>query len=87
VQLDTNRWDPLFPWVGARQLAADWCAQGADVEFWTNDQPPFLNKTGTNSMMTYFVEGERGMHWIADRFNGLPTTPNCQNLPAFEPPR
>ena len=21
--------------------------------------------------------GERGMQWIADRFNGLPTTPNC----------
>jgi hypothetical protein len=24
-----------------------------------------------------YVEGERGMQWIADRFNGLPTTPNC----------
>ncbi|HKP41609.1 lipase family protein [Mycobacterium sp.] len=81
VQIDINRWDPGFPWVGARQLAADWCAQGADVELWTNEQPPFLNKTGTNSMLTYFVEGERGMQWIADRFNGLPTTPNCQNLP------
>jgi hypothetical protein len=60
--------------------------QGADVEFWTNEQPPFLNKTGANSMMTYFVEGERGMRWITDRFNGLPTTPNCQNLPPFELP-
>lgn len=81
VQIDVNRWDPLFPWVGARQLAADWCAQGADVELWTNEQPPFLNKAATNTMMTLFVEGERGMRWIADRFNGLPTTPNCQNLP------
>jgi hypothetical protein len=85
VQIDVNRFDPLFPWVGARQLAADWCAQGADVELWTNEQPPFLNKTGANSMMTYFVEGERGMQWITDRFNGLPTTPNCQDLPALDP--
>ncbi len=23
------------------------------------------------------VDGERGMQWIADRFNGLPSTPNC----------
>lgn len=86
VQIDVNRFDPLFPWVGARQLAADWCAQGADVDFWTNDQPPFLNKTGTNSILALFVEGERGLHWIADRFNGLPTTSNCQNLPPFELP-
>ncbi|WP_243747947.1 lipase family protein [Mycolicibacterium sp. CBMA 226] len=84
VQIDINRWDPLFPWVGARQLAADWCAQGADVEFWTNEQPPFLNKTATNSILTYFVDGERGMNWIADRFNGVPTGSNCQQLPPFE---
>jgi triacylglycerol lipase len=30
--------------------------------------------------MDYFVDGERGMQWIADRFNGLPTTPNCGNI-------
>jgi triacylglycerol lipase len=86
VQIDINRFDPLFPWVGARQLAADWCTQGADVELWTNEEPPFLNKSGANSMMTYFVDGERGLQWIADRFNGLPTTSNCQALPPFELP-
>lgn len=86
VQIDINRFDPIFPWVGARQLAADWCAQGADVQFWTNEQPPFLNKTGTNSLLTYFVEGERGLQWITDRFNRLPTTPNCHSLPPFELP-
>ncbi|MGV0645993.1 lipase family protein [Mycolicibacterium sp. XJ2546] len=83
VQIDINRFDPTFPWVGARQLAADWCAQGVDVQFWTNEQPPFLNKTATNSILTYFVEGERGMQWITDRFNREPTTPNCQQLPPF----
>lgn len=86
VQIDSNRFDPIFPWAGARQLAADWCAQGADVQFWTNDQPPFLNKTGANTMMTLYVEGERGLQWITDRFNKLPTTPNCQQLPPFELP-
>ncbi|MBN3510912.1 triacylglycerol lipase [Mycolicibacterium septicum] len=84
VQININRFDPLFPWVSARQLAADWCSQGTDVEFWTNEQPPFLNKTDTNSMLTYFVEGERGIRWITDRFNGLPTTSNCSHLPQFE---
>lgn len=77
VFIDSNRYDPLVPWTVANQLGRDWCAQDADVQFWTNEQPPFLNKTGFNHNLTYFVDGERGMQWIADRFKGLPTTPNC----------
>jgi hypothetical protein len=65
------------PWTGANQLGGDWCALGADVRFWENQQPPFLNKLVVNHGLTWFVDGERGMGWIADRFNGLPTAPNC----------
>nr|WP_236950058.1 lipase family protein [Mycobacterium sp. MS1601] len=86
VFIDINRFDPAVPWVGARQLAADWCGQGADVQFWTNEQPPFLNKTHINNLLTYYVDGERGIQWITDRFNGVPTTPNCNALPPFELP-
>ena len=50
---------------------------GADVEFWTNERPPLFNKLAVNHALALFVEGERAMQWIADRFNGLPTTPNC----------
>jgi hypothetical protein len=35
------RYDPLAPWTAANQLGRDWCAQGADVEFRTNEEPPF----------------------------------------------
>lgn len=77
VFIDSNRYDSVAPWTVANQLGRDWCAQNADVQFWTNEQPPFLNKTGSNHNLTYFVDGERGLQWIADRFNGLPTTPNC----------
>ena len=77
VFIDINRYDPLVPWTGANQLGRDWCAKGADVQFWTNEQPPFLNKLTVNHVLTYLVDGERGMQWITDRFNGLPTTPNC----------
>ena len=72
-----NRFDPLVPYAGDRQLALDWCAQGADVQFWTNEQPPFLNELMVNHGLPMFVDGERAMHWVADRFNGVPTTPNC----------
>jgi hypothetical protein len=80
VFISTNRWDSFSPWEGSHQLAVDWCAKGADVQLWTNEQPAFLNKLSINHLLPYFVDGERGMQWIADRFNGVPTTPNCTEL-------
>jgi hypothetical protein len=77
VLLLSNRFDPLVPWAPVAQLGRDWCADGADVQFWTNEQPPLFNKLVVNHAMPYLVDGERAMQWVADRFNGLPTTPNC----------
>jgi Secretory lipase len=77
VYISHNRWDPLIPYQAARQTAADWCTMGADVEFWTNEQPPLFNKTDINNLLQPYVDGERSMAWVTDRFNGLPTTPNC----------
>jgi Secretory lipase len=77
VLINSNRYDPLVPWTAANQLGRDWCAQGADVEFRTNEEPPFLNKLVVNHALPMLVDGEPAMQWIADRFNGLPTTPNC----------
>jgi hypothetical protein len=80
VLIDQNRFDGVVPWVPAHQLALDWCAQSADVQFFTNEQPPFLNKLAVNHGLDQLVDGERGLQWIADRFNGLPTTPNCGEI-------
>ena len=80
VLLLSNRYDPLVPWAPAAQLARDWCAQGADVQFWTNEEPPLFNKLAVNHALPFLVDGERVLAWIADRFNGLPTTPNCGQI-------
>ena len=77
VFINSNRYDPVAPWTAANQLGRDWCALGADVQFHTNEEPPFLNKTGTNHLLTWLVDGEPTMQWVAARFNGVPTTPNC----------
>jgi hypothetical protein len=77
VMIVSNRFDPLVPYGPAAQLGRDWCAQGADVQFWTNEQPPFLNKAIVNHGLPMLVDGERAMQWVAARFNGVPTTPNC----------
>jgi Secretory lipase len=77
VFIDQGRNDELVPWDVGAQLGRDWCAQGADVELWTNHAPPFMQKWGVNHSLTQFVDGERAMAWFADRFTGAPTTPNC----------
>lgn len=77
VYISANRFDSFNPYQASSDLAADWCAKGADTELWTNEQPPFLNKAAMNTLLPYFVDGERSMQWLTDRFNGAPTTPNC----------
>ncbi|WP_309226818.1 MULTISPECIES: lipase family protein [unclassified Mycolicibacterium] len=80
VYITMNRYDPLVPYNAAHQTAHDWCAMGADVQLWTNEQPPLFNKLDINNLLPLYVDGERSMTWVADRFNGLPTTPNCSEL-------
>ncbi|MGW6425155.1 lipase family protein [Nocardia sp. NPDC055053] len=68
--------DDTVPYGQARQLATDWCDNGATVTFRTNDLPPILPKAtipnhfgpelldgfGTNSAVSYLV----------DRLNDVP---------------
>ena len=77
VYFTHNRWDPFGPYQSALATARDYCAKGADVTFWTNEQPPLFNKLDLNAMLPVFVDGERSMAWVTDRFNAVPTTPNC----------
>ncbi|WP_408633134.1 lipase family protein [Mycobacterium hippophais] len=77
VLIIINRFDPLVPSVGANQLGREWCAQGADVEFFYNEQPPVFNKLIVNHAMPMVVDGPRALDWVADRFAGHASMPNC----------
>ena len=80
VYISQNRWDPFGPYQSAVATAKDWCAKGADVTLWTNEEPPLFNKVDVNALLPPFVDGERSMAWITDRFNGIPATPNCDSI-------
>jgi len=77
VYISINRYDPLADYTAVRQTAVDYCAKGADMTLWTNEQPPLFNKLAFNTFVPSYVDGERSMAWVTDRFNGVPTTPNC----------
>lgn len=78
--ISANRWDAFNPYQASTDLANQWCAMGADVQLNTNEEPPFANKLGINTLLPYFVDGEMMMDWVADRFNGLPTHSNCGHV-------
>lgn len=80
VYISTNRFDTFNPYQASVDVANQWCSLGGDVQLWTNEEPPFLNKVSVNTLLPYFVDGERSMQWLSDRFNGLPTTPNCGHV-------
>lgn len=77
VLLNSNRYDPLVPYAPVVQLGKDWCAKGSDIEFRTNEGPPIFNKLVINHALPMAVDGEPALQWVADRFNGVPTAPNC----------
>ncbi|KAA0085953.1 triacylglycerol lipase [Mycolicibacterium sp. P9-64] len=83
VYLSHNRWDPFGPYLAVVATAKDWCAQGGDVTLWTNEEPPFLNKLAVNALLPAFVDGERSMAWLTDRFNGVPAQSNCGEIGAI----
>jgi Secretory lipase len=80
VFISANRFDSFNPYLASTDLANAWCGEGADVRLNTNEEAPFLNKVGINTLLPYFVDGERSMQWVADRFNGLPTSSNCGHV-------
>lgn len=61
--------DELIPYAVGRQLRSEWCAKGADVQWDTIWLGEHVSGVITHSL-------EVG-NWMADRFAGRPSHPNC----------
>ncbi|MEU6483505.1 lipase family protein [Streptomyces sp. NPDC046887] len=73
VLVQHSAFDDVIPYNVGKQLAKDWCAQGADIEF--RDLfvfSPFL----AHALGLTSAAGEAS-NWLADRFAGKPTASNC----------
>ncbi|AOW94080.1 lipase [Rhodococcus sp. WMMA185] len=68
--------DDTVPYGQARQLADDWCAQGATVTFRTNTLPPILSGAALpNHLSPAYIDGygpDSAMSYLLDRLNGVP---------------
>ncbi|QLY28696.1 alpha/beta fold hydrolase [Nocardia huaxiensis] len=68
--------DDTVPYAQTRQLASDWCGQGAAVTFRTNELPPILSgATIPNHFGPELLDGfgtNGAVAYLVDRLNGVP---------------
>ena len=80
VRLATGVSDDLVPHAQARQLAVDWCAEGADVTY----VPVLLPDAGRallNHLEPLLTDQGDAVAWLTARLSGVPAGSNCWSLP------
>ncbi|MHC3473190.1 alpha/beta fold hydrolase [Streptomyces sp. 7R007] len=80
VRVATGTSDNLVPHAQARQLAADWCAKGADVTYKPVSLPD-LGSALINHFTPLLTDQGDAISWLTDRLDGKPVTSNCAALP------
>ncbi|MEU5312942.1 lipase family protein [Streptomyces sp. NPDC021562] len=81
VRLATGVSDDLVPHAQARQLAVDWCGEGADVTY----VPVVLPDAGRallNHLAPLLTDQGDAIAWLTARLSGVPAGSNCRTLPA-----
>ncbi|MHA2789838.1 lipase family protein [Corynebacterium sp. S7] len=79
ILVATDGSDDLVPSPQTTQMALDYCDLGADVTY-LNDGAPALTpglKLGANHANGMLSQVQPAVQWLADRFNGVPTTSSC----------
>jgi len=78
VMIIQNTNDDVVPVGPVRQLAAEWCGQGANVTYNASfDTPPLLPQVGFFGHSVGLFTADQSMQWLNDRFAGMPTQPTC----------
>ncbi|EOM75269.1 lipase [Rhodococcus rhodnii] len=69
--------DDIVPFGQGRQLAVDWCEQGADVQFSVNPAPPILPGAAVGHVVPLLGGLPEAVAYLNDRFDGVPAPNNC----------
>jgi alpha-beta hydrolase superfamily lysophospholipase len=80
VLLVSNINDDLVPHQQVRQLAVEWCNQGATVKLDTALLPPLIPSTILGHAVEFIPALDAGQEWITQRFAGVPAPNNCASL-------
>ncbi|UGT56280.1 lipase family protein [Nocardia asteroides] len=74
--------DDVLTYPQVRQLAVDWCARGAEVQFeptvWL---PPLFPSTAIGHLLEFLPATVAAHDWLTQRLAGVPAPSNCAALP------
>ncbi|MGY0385318.1 lipase family protein [Nocardioides sp. WG-D5] len=82
VRLATGTEDDIVPHEQARQLAVDWCGQGARVTYQAVVLPNLGDGLITNHVTPLLVDQTAAVNWITDRVKGVAAGSTCATLPS-----
>jgi len=81
VYIWQGRNDDLIPFAQSLQLARDWCAKGADVQFKEYDIPVVFPGFAIGHALPAVVGLPEAQGWLYQRLEGAPATDGCGALP------
>jgi pimeloyl-ACP methyl ester carboxylesterase len=81
VYIWQGRNDDLIPFAQSLQLARDWCAKGADVQFKEYDIPVVFPGFAIGHALPAVVGLPEAQGWLYQRLGGAPATDGCGALP------
>lgn len=84
VRILTGTKDDIVTHSQVKQLAVDWCALGARVDYRPVIQQLSSFGTSLNHLGPMLTEGSASQQWLIDRLNGRPATSNCAQLPRLQ---
>lgn len=74
--------DDVLTYPQVRQLAIDWCGQGASVQFEpTAWLPPLFPSTAIGHLLEFLPATVAAHDWLTQRLAGVPAPSNCSALP------
>lgn len=80
VQVLTGTKDDIVQHAQAKQLAADWCAAGANVTYAPVVQPVSSFGSALNHLSPSILSSAVTQQWLVDRLQDKPVASNCASL-------
>ncbi|MBB3666304.1 dienelactone hydrolase [Prauserella sediminis] len=81
VRVTSGVQDDLVPHAQTRQLAADWCARGAELTYAPVHLPNLGDGLLLNHLAPLLLDQGKAVSWLKDRLTGEPASSNCGSLP------
>jgi pimeloyl-ACP methyl ester carboxylesterase len=83
VRITSGTLDDIVTHSQVKQLATDWCALGANVQYVPVKQLIGSGGSALNHLGPSITDGGAAQQWLANRLAGIPNQSNCSAIPSL----